>query len=81
MDCTILIEAQLKQNPGICRIVNDASVPGLLSGRFAAALPEVKLNVGTLFLQVNQKNTAFLLKMCYNIFTKNEGRNTKLLNA
>ncbi|WP_418577198.1 hypothetical protein [Phascolarctobacterium succinatutens] len=42
MDYTILIEAQLKKNPGICRIVNDASVPGLLSGRFAAALPEVK---------------------------------------
>lgn len=42
MDCTILIEAQLKQNPGICRIVNDAFVPGLLSGRFAAALLEVK---------------------------------------
>ena len=69
MDCTILIEAQLKQNPGICRIVNDASVAGLLSGRFAAALPEVKLNVNTLFCKLTRKTQLFRSK-CATIYLR-----------
>ena len=69
MDCTILIEAQLKQSPGICRIVNDAFVPGLLSGRFAAALPEVKLNVSTLFCKLTRKTQLFRSK-CATIYLR-----------
>lgn len=69
MDCTILIEAQLKQSPGICRIVNDAAVPGLLSGRFAAALPEVKLNVSTLFCKLTRKTQLFRSK-CATIYLR-----------
>lgn len=69
MDCTILIEAQLKQSPGICHIVNDAAVPGLLSGRFAAALPEVKLNVSTLFCKLTRKTQLFYSK-CATIYLR-----------
>ena len=72
MDCTILIEAQLKQNPGICRIVNDASVPGLCQDA-CCSITQVKINVGTL-LQVLEKHSFFAQNVLQYIYEKRSVR-------